>query len=104
MLARFFGYAGAGAGGAGGAGITYSRRWRMNIFIHIRGSQFESCFLDWLARGILYTPVLRVEMEVGKSAIYALLSQRRKCHDLRTLTAKKINPGLRSKKKQDFQP
>ena len=76
----------------------------MNIFIHIRGSQFESCFLDWLARGILYTPVLRVEMEVGKSAIYALLSQRRKCHDLRTLTAKKINPGLRSKKKQDFQP
>ena len=49
--------------------------------------------LDWLARG-MYSLDLRAEMEVGKSAIYALLSQCRKCRDLRVLGAKKKNCNL----------
>ena len=44
--------------------------------------------LDWLAWG-MYTLVLCAEMEVGKSAIYALLSRCRECRDLRALGAKK---------------
>ena len=55
--------------------------------------------LDWLARGMYtITLVLCAEVEVGKSAIYALLSQCRKCRDLRVLGAKKkMNLGLRAK-------
>ena len=37
----------------------------------------------------MYTLVLCAEMEVGKSAIYALLSRCRECRDLRALGAKK---------------
>ena len=44
--------------------------------------------LDWLARGI-YTLVFCAEIELGKSAIYALLSRCRKCRDLRALGAEK---------------
>ena len=44
--------------------------------------------LDWLAGG-MYTLVLCAEMEVGKSAIYALLSRCRICRDFHTLEAEK---------------
>ena len=44
--------------------------------------------LDWLAWR-MYTLVLCAEMEVGKSAIYALLSPRSECRNLRNLGAKK---------------
>ena len=54
--------------------------------------------MDWLAWG-MYTLVLCAEMEVGKSAIYALLSRCRECRDLRALGAKKnVNPGIRARK------
>ena len=49
----------------------------------------------------MYTLVLCAEMEVGKSAIYALLSRCRECRDLRALGAKKnVNPGIRARKKE----
>ena len=60
--------------------------------------------LDWLARE-MYSLVLCAEMEVGKSAIYALLSRCRKYCDLHALGAKKKMGVLGSEPKiQKFQP
>ena len=60
----------------------------MNIFMYMCVSYYKIwiLLLDWLARG-MYSLVLRAEMEVGKSAINALLSRCRKCRDLRALGA-----------------
>ena len=64
--------------------------YNMHIYIYVQhrcvyhGFPSESCWQEGV-----YTLVLCVEMKMGKSAIYALLSQCRKCRDLRVLGAKK---------------
>ena len=59
--------------------------------------------LDWLARG-MYSLDLRAEMEVGKSAINALLSRCRKCRDLRALGAENCESWGPSQKNRNSSP
>ena len=79
--------------------------YNMHIYIYVQhrcvyhGFPSESCWQEGV-----YTLVLCVEMKMGKSAIYALLSQCRKCRDLRALRAENCESWDPSQKNRNSSP